>query len=376
MLYLALIPGEYVGWGVCSRYLIQEVGQLIEITAIGLDDVSDYQDGYIDGKVFHTIGDHNLTKVFNITGRQNCGYTFFENLLPEHALANARSFDMVLAGSTWCRDRLREKGITWSDVLIQGIDPQLFFPLEGPKPGAGDYFVIFSGGKFELRKGQDIVIRAAAVMQQRHKDVLFVNCWHNAWPFSLNSMARSRLIDFQKQAKWDVDYLQKLMAENNIDLERTEILPRVSQDQLRKIYACTDIGLFPNRCEGGTNLVLMEYMACGKPVIASYNSGHKDILTDKNSLCLNKMSPFEIRDDQGNTSALWEDPDLEEVIESLEYAYQNREALKALGRRAGKDLAKRTWRHTARDLLDKINRGSGFKVQGSGLEGRQVNIEP
>ena len=49
----------------------------------------------------------------------------------------------------------------------------------------------------------------------------------------------------------------------------------------RELYRNTDVGVFPNRCEGGTNLVLMEYMACGKPVIASCTSGHRDIVSEE-----------------------------------------------------------------------------------------------
>ena len=34
MLYLGLMPGDFVGWGVCSRYLIEETRKLTEVTAI------------------------------------------------------------------------------------------------------------------------------------------------------------------------------------------------------------------------------------------------------------------------------------------------------------------------------------------------------
>jgi glycosyltransferase involved in cell wall biosynthesis len=350
MLYLALIAGEYVGWGVCSKYLIAELAKLTDTKVISPENTP----AQIDGAVFHTIGDHNLTKVIDVTGKKNYGYTFFENLLPAGARKNAENFDTVFAGSSWCRDRLVEVGITWSDVLIQGIDPTLFYPTSDEKPGANEFFVIYSGGKFELRKGQDIVIKAVAVMQQRHKDILFVNCWHNAWAFSANTMAASRLIDFMPQPKWDSAYLEKLLVENGIDLNRTEILPRIPQNQLRKLYACTDIGLFPNRCEGGTNLVMMEYMGCAKPVVASFNSGHTDILTAQNSLMLTRMSPLALCDENKTPMAAWQEPDLEETIEKLEYAYQNQKELKALGQQAAKDLHTFTWQDMAIDLVQKL----------------------
>ena len=42
--------------------------------------------------------------------------------------------------------------------------------------------MVFSGGKFELRKGQDVVIRAYRVLEDRHPDVMLVNAWFNPWP--------------------------------------------------------------------------------------------------------------------------------------------------------------------------------------------------
>ncbi len=353
MLYLALVPGEYIGWGVCSKYLIRELEMLTKIEVLKPHNVNR---DILDGEVFHTIGDHNLTKVRDITGRINYGYTFFENVLADRAKQNALHFDLLFAGSTWCRDRLVERGVSWSDVLIQGIDPELFYPVAGDKSGATDYFVIYSGGKFELRKGQDIVIRAVKVMQDRHKDVLFVNCWHNAWPFSMNTMVQSPFIHYRPNDSCSPDVIKKILSGNGIDLNRTEILPPIPQNQLRKIYEITDVGLFPNRCEGGTNLVLMEYMACGKPVVASYNSGHRDVISEYNSIPIMKMRPFRFKDRGGEVVARWEEPNLEETIEGLEYTYQNKDKTSRLGQKAGEDMNGFTWRRTAEDLVTKIRR--------------------
>jgi glycosyltransferase involved in cell wall biosynthesis len=47
-----------------------------------------------------------------------------------------------------------------------------------------------------------------------------------------------------------------------------------------------DVAVFPNRCEGGTNLVAMECMACGLPVILSRNTGHLDLIDGDNCFAL------------------------------------------------------------------------------------------
>ena len=100
---------------------------------------------------------------------------------------------------------------------------------------------------------------------------------------------------------------------------------------------------------------MCEYMACGKPVIAAYNSGQRDVLTDENSVPIREMRPF-VAHDEGRPAGQWSEPDLDEIIEHLEWAYQNRDALEKRGQHAGEDLAKLTWGQTAGQFLDVLNR--------------------
>jgi hypothetical protein len=57
-----------------------------------------------------------------------------------------------------------------------------------------------------------------------------------------------------------------------------------------------------------------------------------------------------------NPVATWDDPDLDETIERLEWAYQNREALQRLGTRAGEDLKQFPWSRAARQFFDLLTR--------------------
>jgi glycosyltransferase involved in cell wall biosynthesis len=116
---------------------------------------------------------------------------------------------------------------------------------------------------------------------------------------------------------------------------------------MTRIYRNTDIGIFPNRCEGGTNLVMMEYMACGKPVVASFSSGHRDILTASNSLRLTTLHPITVSD-AGGPIAIWDEADLDELIAQLDWAYHHRDELKGIGHQAGIDLAGSTWQQTGK----------------------------
>ena len=375
MLYLILPCGSNFGWGICGKNLVRELSDITEVALISekfdLQTIADELDFHflkskqidpkeisatgvgdslsVDQPVLQAITDHQLQPWHvHLKGAFTAGYTFFEyNVLdPRHIANSKRYFDVIVTGSAWCANILKDHGLENVSTIVQGIDPQLFNPLHSEKNLFKDRFVVFSGGKFELRKGQDIVIKAYKVLQDRHPDVMLVNAWFNPWPFSMKSMQGSPHIQCPLP---DGDYLQTInhiLSENGIDLRRViTLLPR-SNAQMAKVYKNTDVGLFANRCEGGTNLVLMEYMACAKPVIASFSSGHKDILTPANAILIRSMQPLQIASG-GKLQATWDDPDIDETIAHLEAAYQNKKDLAAIGRQAGKDLSKFSWHNMA-----------------------------
>ena len=90
----------------------------------------------------------------------------------------------------------------------------------------------------------------------------------------------------------------------------------------------------------------MEYMACGRPVVAVNSTGHGDIVNSANALVINIQEERTISH-RGKPYALWPEPDLDDAIAKLEWAYQNREKMRQLGDQAARDLARLTWRRTA-----------------------------
>jgi glycosyltransferase involved in cell wall biosynthesis len=128
---------------------------------------------------------------------------------------------------------------------------------------------------------------------------------------------------------------------------------------MARIYQNTDIGLFPNRCEGGTNLVLMEYMACGKPVIAGYSTGHRDIINEQNALLLHPARKIKVSLD-ARSNAEWDDYNVDDVVDRLEWAYQHRDQLRPLAEQAGQDLSRYTWKRTADQFLELLFPGETF----------------
>lgn len=380
MIYTVLPVGSYHGWGVCGKYIVKELSGKTDIKLLteyfdfnNIGDELDYRllkDRIVPESVYKEIKNSNSYRVEfpvlqsitgntlkpecpNLKGTVNVGYTFFEdNILPEAYIENGRKyFDVIVTGSAWCEEVLRGYGLKNVTTIIQGIDPTIFNPLYPEKEYFRDRFVVFSGGKFELRKGQDIVIKAFKHLQDRYKDVMIVNSWFNHWPESLNTMRASPHITFNATSNDYATVINQTFADNGVDLNRVITLPPYPNIMMQRIYKNSDVGLFPNRCEGGTNLVLMEYMACGKPVIASYNTGHKDVLTEKNSIRIEKSISLTIANNNTDI-ATWEEPNLDETIEKLEWAYNNRTELRQTGKQAGEDLSKMTWQKTAQQFYD------------------------
>ena len=376
MLTLALPLGNTFGWGICGKYLSRELSRLspallvtepFDAQSVGDElEYSELERLYVDrgspefprleiaeSSVLQAVTGLDLLPMApDIHGRRNVGYTFFESsIVPAASLENARRhFDVVAAGSSWCEQILRQHGIERTAAIFQGVDAAIFNACENRKTFFEDSFVVFSGGKFEFRKGQDLVIRAFQVLQERHADVVLVNAWFNHWEASLRSMAASPHIDFAYQGGEHCAAINRLLSANGVDLAGVVTLAAKPQIAMARIYKNSDCGLFPNRCEGGTNLALMEYMACGKPAIVSNSSGHRDVANDGNALLLKDLSPLPVSIN-GQLATVWDEPSLDEMIEALEWAYQHREALRDIGDAAGVSMRGYSWSAAAAQFL-------------------------
>lgn len=264
-LHLAGQDGDSHGWGICLKNLRRELGNHFKLT----DDI--YGD-----VVFMPLADHDFNPVSHARGLQNVALSFFEFPLTPKAVENSRRYDVIFFGSTWCLDRAREAGITNGKVLIQGVDQEIFHPTHEQHVPR----LIFSGGKFEYRKGQDLVIAAFKEYAKQHPDAHLVCAWHNLWFNQLaGSMAASPHIMFHGvRGCSQCEFFKNLLIANGLRYDQFTVLPMLGQAQLASVMRKCEFSLFPNRCEGGTNLVLMEFLSCGRPAVANLLTGHADLI--------------------------------------------------------------------------------------------------
>ncbi len=275
--------------------------------------------------VFKALGNHFVTipQLMRIQGRHNIGLIFFEDTaLTLQDIEVAQTYDLIIAGSTWNAEVLRSHGIQNVEAVCQGIDPTLFHPAL--RSGVlGDRFVIFSGGKLEYRKGQDIVIEAFRRFHQRHPDALLMTAWHNIWPQTMHGIKQSGYVQGTPQ----VDASGKLQITEWLrasDIPAASVLDvgAIANPLVGQVVREADVALFPNRCEGGTNLAAMECLACGVPTLLSANTGHRDLIRDGMGYALNAQQP--INAVAGSSTHGWGESSVDEILEQLEWLYTHR----------------------------------------------------
>lgn len=346
-LYVALPPEGDFGWGSVARGFAKSFSKYATVKPM----VPSSSGGAVievPGPAFVCLRNVDFDADVDLRGPSTFAHAVFELEPTGRSKARAAEYDKVLCASSWCRDKCLEIGIHNAEVLIQGIDPALFFAAPHRPERRG--FLVFSGGKFEFRKGQDVVIKAMQILERRYDDIFLLTAWHNPWPESMETMRMSPHIRFDLEGRSWEDKMARLYTSNDLSPMQTKTIGHLPHDELRNLFAITDIGVFPNRCEGGTNLVMMEYMACGRPVIGTSFSGHTDVLTENNSFPLTQNAPLRVVMRE-RLEALWAEPSVDELVDRIDYAYHHREENDRRGLRAAEDMKSFTWDHSARRAL-------------------------
>ena len=282
-----------------------------------------------------------------VTGHPTIGVVFFDTAhLAAEIIARARSIPLVVAGSDWNKRILNEHGLDNVVTVLQGIDPALFHPAPANR-WPGDRFCVFSGGKLEYRKAQDIVVAAFRIFAARHKEALLVTAWHCPWRDLARTLDVSALVSpIPFDERGDVD-VAGWAAANGIGGGQILDLGAVPNREMPSVLREMDVAVLPNRCEGGTNLVAMECMACGVPVILSRNTGHLDLIDAENCYPLDCQRPLEGYGSGIGAVPGWGESSVEEVVESLERVFVDRTDAWRRGRRAAERMAQLTWQRTA-----------------------------
>ncbi len=322
------------------------------IAAAGADAVLQF-----DCPVIHGLGNGFAPTRFR--GSANIGRLIFEDTRFRGFEARMRPYDTLLVASTWARDLVSAHATRPVHLIHEGIDASLFCP--GPRSGLLDpsRFYVFSGGKIEYRKAQDLVVLAFRAFAARHPDAVLVTSWHSPWP-KLSAGFSGRLahpVTLDDQGR--VDAVQWAVA-NGIPPSQVIDIGPIPNQLMPQVLREMDVSLQPSRAEACTNLPAKEAMACGVPVIVSDNTGTRDLLSpaladdragDGWCLPLRTQRPVSPPAGTGGTDG-WGESDIDEIVEALEFVHANRDRGRAIGGRGSAWLRAngRTWGDHARAL--------------------------
>jgi glycosyltransferase involved in cell wall biosynthesis len=311
----------------------------------------------VDGPVLLTIGNGYASyyKGWKFLARAEHSLVVLEDTtLSEAAVAKAKTFAKNIVASGWNLGLLRARGIENSVLVMQGVDPSLFCPR--PKSGVWDnFFVIFSGGKLEYRKGQDIVIAAVRKFQEKHPETVLALAWQNSEPAGMSEIVTSGLVSGVPSYRADgaVDFrawLGKQGIKGFVDIG-----PQLNW-HMGAILRDADVAVFASRAEGGTNLVAMECMASGIPTILSANTGHLDLITDETCYALRKQTPARATEAFKGVEG-WGESDVEEMVEIFERVYRDREEARKRGLAGAEAMKKFSWENQMGVLFDEVGVG-------------------
>lgn len=264
---------------------------------------------------------------------------FFEiNKFDKERKLNILSTDGIIVCSQWAKN-IVEQETKHSNVHVVpcGVDTEIFQCNITNR--SSEKCVFFNCGKWEIRKGHDILGQAFKDAFQGNEDVeLWMMCDN---PFFNESQTASFTSKYQDH--------------------RIKLISRVpNQESLANIMSQTYCGVFPSRAEGW-NLEALEMMACGNEVIITDYSAHTEFCDNDNSLlvCINKEEPAYdghfFKGDKG-TWASFEGEAYDTLVLYLRNIYKQWQEEPFLINDAGIETANRlSWKAMASNIIGIIN---------------------
>tara|TARA_Y100001963_G_scaffold45011_2_gene63354 strand:+ start:8140 stop:9186 length:1047 start_codon:yes stop_codon:yes gene_type:complete len=242
------------------------------------------------------------------------------------------SCDELMVCSEWAWDVANKQTDHFPNgihVVPLGVDMDIFKPAT---PRNSDKTIFFNCGKWEIRKGHDVLIKAFnKVIQHGENAELWMMCSN---PF--NSP--------EENARW-----HQLYSHPNV-----KIIPRAeTQQEVYNIMAQVDCGVFPSRAEGW-NLELLEMMAAGKHVITTDYSAHTEFCTKENSGLVTIKNKEPAQDGkwffgQGNWASISEHEIWDLSMKMMRFIADKKNTINEAGIETAKQFS---WNNTASKILE------------------------
>ena len=274
-------PVNNLGYGVVGHNLLKHLAQKLDIALfpVGGIDVERNTAELVEQVIrsarnFKDRASAPCLKVwheFDLAMRVGFGpyyaFPFFElNKIDDKRLNHLSSTDGIIVASKWAQEILNQHSslVDKTSVVPLGVDTSVF--NHSTSNITNDTCIFFNCGKWEKRKGHDILLE---MFQKAFPEQADVELW---------VLASNPFIDEKSRDEWERYYSSDT---------RVKIISRVdTQHQVAYLMSQANCGVFPSRAEGW-NLELLEMMAMGKHVITTNYSAHTEFCNENNSRLIN-----------------------------------------------------------------------------------------
>lgn len=237
-------------------------------------------------------------------GKPLIGYTVFETTkFTPFELLELASLDAIWVPSHWAKEVVeshKELEHVPCYVVPEGVDPEIFKPrrfdempneqeqgfinlFETLAKTGPDRFVAITVGKYEKRKGIDLILHTINKHVSGITPVCLIALIDD--PFSPEFARGGGVNQLMSQHGFfpsDESPAPEIMVYDHIDVgsgHRVVFIPRIlTTQQMVELYRLADLGVFPSLAEGW-NLPLMECLACGTRALTVNYSGPTEYLS-------------------------------------------------------------------------------------------------
>lgn len=342
-----ITPINTLSYGNVGRNLCLELSKHMKLHIFPMGNVEqqalsrEVKEGIENSKLFDVNADclriwHQFDMSMFVGKGKRIGFPIFElDTFTDIEKHHLNSLDLLIVCTQWAKTVCENNGIrTPIKIVNLGVDRNIF----NVKELHNKTTTFFNIGKWELRKGHDVLIQAFQKAFTANDDVTLFMCCHN--PF-LTTNDASPWVNLYKHPK-------------------IKILPRLtSQEEVAKMINVSHCGLFLSRAEGW-NLGLLEAMSCGRHVITTNYSGHTEFCNTHNSMLIEPSGFTKAYDGKWFFGhGKWMDftsSDIDTIANYMKDIHALNKSGKLLLNEEGiKTASQFTWQNAAKQLLGAIN---------------------
>lgn len=347
-------PINQLGYGITGLNIVKSLSKLVDVALfpISQPQVTNAEDAEVISKAIDNgkLPDFNATCIriwhqhdmSQFVGKgPKIGFPIFElDRFSDHEKHHLSSLDKIFVCSSWAKNiilnniNIKEENVI---VIPLGVDNSIFKPSQTNNKTT----IFFNCGKWEIRKGHDILVK------------LFNDSFDQNDNVQLWLMCGNPFLSEEETKKWHNLYYQSKLG------SKIRIIPRLdTQKEVYNIMSKIDCGVFPSRAEGW-NLELLELMSCGKSVICTNYSAHTEFCNNQNSLLV-EIDDMEPAYDgrwffkQGNWAKL-SDKQLLQFCDHMKLVHKNKQNQNLQLNNNGIETANIfSWDNTANKILQNV----------------------